>query len=116
MSGVCDKRDAGFGWLDLIDHARLQPGLVVRMHEHRNDIHLSADGSIDLPMDPSFDRWLYIFRDAVSVGDYQTDTYTALTISAHQTAFEVTASREADIILFLVNQQAPFSRAATLSG
>ncbi|WOS63050.1 pirin family protein [Sinorhizobium fredii] len=29
--------DAGFGGLGLIDHARLQPGLVVRMHEHRND-------------------------------------------------------------------------------
>ena len=29
--------DGGFGGLGLIDHARLQPGLVVRMHEHRND-------------------------------------------------------------------------------
>lgn len=29
--------DAGFGGLGLIDHARLQPGLVVKMHEHRND-------------------------------------------------------------------------------
>ena len=116
MSGVCDKHNAGFGWLDLIDYARLQPGLVVRMPEHRNDIHLSADGSIDLPTVPSFDRWLYIFRDAVSVRDNQADSHTALTISAHQTVFEVTASREADIILFLVKQQAPFSRAATLSG
>jgi redox-sensitive bicupin YhaK (pirin superfamily) len=78
------------------------------MHEHRNDIHLSADGSIDLPTVPSFDRWLYIFRDAVSVRDNQADTHTALTIRAHQTAFEVTASREANVIHFLVNQQAPF--------
>ena len=29
--------DGGFGGLGLIDHARLQPGLVVKMHEHRND-------------------------------------------------------------------------------
>ena len=29
--------DTGFGGLGLIDHARLQPGLVVKMHEHRND-------------------------------------------------------------------------------
>ena len=116
MSGVCDKHDADLGWLGLIDHKRLQPGLVVRMHEHRNDIRLSADGSTDLPTVPSFDRWLYIFRKTVSVGDNQADTHTALTISAHQTAFEVTARREADVILFLVNQQAPFSRAATLNG
>lgn len=33
-----DQRDdAGFGGLGVIDHARLQPGLVVKMHEHRND-------------------------------------------------------------------------------
>jgi len=29
--------DPGFGGLGLIDHARLQRGLVVKMHEHRND-------------------------------------------------------------------------------
>ncbi len=212
--------DAGFGGLGLIDHARLQPGLVVKMHEHRNDeiisylrsgrmrhtdsagrsevispdrlmvmnagagfsheeavlgddpiemlqifvrpeaanvdagvqfvsldksesidrwrllagpvgsaapsfvrqaiylydTHLSAGGSIDLPTVPGFDRWLYVFRGAVSVGDKQAETHTALTISADQTALEVTASREADLVLFLVNRQASFSRAGTMSG
>ncbi|MGZ2432603.1 pirin family protein [Rhizobium redzepovicii] len=29
--------DPGFGGLGTIDHATLQPGVVVRMHEHRND-------------------------------------------------------------------------------
>jgi redox-sensitive bicupin YhaK (pirin superfamily) len=29
--------DSGFGGLGTIDHAMLQPGVVVRMHEHRND-------------------------------------------------------------------------------
>lgn len=29
--------DPGFGGLGTIDHAKLQSGLVVRMHEHRND-------------------------------------------------------------------------------
>ncbi len=212
--------DAGFGGLGLIDHARLQPGLVVKMHEHRNDeiisylrsgrmqhtdsagrsevispdrlmvmnagagfsheeavlgddpiemlqifvrpeaanlepgvqfvtldktesidhwrllagpagsaapsfvrqaiylydTHLSAGGSIDLPTIPGFDRWLYVFRGAVSVGDKQAETHTALTISADQTTFEVTASQEADLVLFLVDRQAPFSRAGTMSG
>jgi redox-sensitive bicupin YhaK (pirin superfamily) len=210
--------DAEFGGLGLIDHARLQPGLVVKMHEHRNDeiisylrsgrmqhtdsagrsevispdrlmvmnagasffheeavldpiemlqifvrpeaanmeagvqfvsldktesidrwrllagpmgsaapsfvrqavclydTHLSAGGSIGLPTVPGFDRWLYVFRGAVSVGDQQAETHTALTISADQTALDVTASREADLVLFLVNRQAPFSRAGTMSG
>ena len=212
--------DGGFGGLGLIDHARLQPGLVVKMHEHRNDeiisylrsgrmqhtdsagrsevispdrlmvmnagagfsheeavlgndpiemlqifvrpeaanmepgvqfvsldrtrsidhwrllagpvgstapsfirqniylydAHLSAGGSIELPTVSGFDRWLYVFRGAVSVGDKQAETHTALTISADQPAFEVMASREADLVLFLVDRQAPFSRAGTMSG
>lgn len=35
--GLGRADDAGFGGLGLIDHARLQPGLIVKMHEHRND-------------------------------------------------------------------------------
>lgn len=212
--------DAGFGGLGLIDHARLQPGLVVKMHEHRNDeiisymragrmqhtdsagrrevispdrlmvmnagsgfsheeavigddpiemlqifvrpeaadmepdvqfvdldesaridrwrpltgpvgsaapsfvrqaiylydAHLSAGGSIALPTVPGYDRWLYVFRGAVSVGDEQAETHTALTIGAGETALDVTAIREADLVLFLVDRQAPFSRAGTMSG
>jgi len=210
--------DGGFGGLGLIDHARLQPGLVVKMHEHRNDeiisylrsgrmqhtdsagrsevispdrlmvmnagasffheesvldpiemlqifvrpeaanmeagvqfvsldktesidrwrllagpmgsvapsfvrqavclydTHLSAGGSIGLPTVPGFDRWLYVFRGAVSVGDEQAETYAALAISADQTTFKVKASQEADLVLFLVDRQAPFSRAGTMSG
>jgi redox-sensitive bicupin YhaK (pirin superfamily) len=212
--------DGGFGGLGLIDHARLQPGLVVKMHEHRNDeiisylrsgrmqhtdsagrsevispdrlmvmnagasffheeavlgddpiemlqifvrpeaaamasaiqfvdldktesidrwrllagprgsaapsfvrqavylydTHVSAGASIDLPTVPGFDRWLYVFRGAVSVGNEHAKTHTALAISADTTALDVTASRAADLVLFLVDRQAPFSRAGTLSG
>lgn len=212
--------DAGFGGLGLIDHARLQPGLIVKMHEHRNDeiisylrsgrmqhtdsagrsevispdrlmvmnagagfsheeavlgddtiemlqifvrpeaanmapsvqfvsldktestdrwrllagpigsaapsfvrqaiylydTHLSAGESIGLPIIPGFDRWLYVFRGAVSVGNELAETHTALTISADKTALDVMASREADLVLFLVDRQAPFSRAGTMSG
>jgi redox-sensitive bicupin YhaK (pirin superfamily) len=103
--------DGGFGRLGLIDHARLQPGLVVKY-----DTHLSAGASIDLPAMPGFDRWLYVFRGAVLVGNEQAETHTALAISADTTALEVTAIREADLVLFLVDRQAPFSRAGTLSG
>nr|WP_245451676.1 pirin family protein [Mesorhizobium waimense] len=218
--GLGRSDDAGFGGLGLIDHARLQPGLVVRMHEHRNDeiisylrsgrmqhtdsagrsevispdrlmvmnagagfsheqavlggdpiemlqifvrpeaanmepgvqvvsldrtesidrwrflagpmgsaapvfvrqaiylydTHLSAGASIDLPAMPGFDRWLYVFRGAVSVGDQQAETHTALTIGADETALDVAAIQETDLVLFLVDRQAPFSRAGTMSG
>ena len=51
----------------------------------------------------------------MSVAIPATETHTALAISA-DTALDVTASREADLVLFLVDRQAPFSRAGTLSG
>jgi redox-sensitive bicupin YhaK (pirin superfamily) len=69
-----------------------------------------------LPTVPGFDRWLYVFRGAVSVGDQQAETHTALTIGAGETGLDVTAIREADLVLFLVGRQAAFSRAGTMSG
>jgi len=39
LPGLCLQNaiDAGFGPLGAFDHARLQPGVVVAMHQHRND-------------------------------------------------------------------------------
>jgi redox-sensitive bicupin YhaK (pirin superfamily) len=214
------RDDAGFGGLGIIDHARLQPGLVVRMHEHRNDeiisymrtgrmqhtdsagrsevissdrlmvmnagrgfsheeevvgedqiemlqifvrpeaanmepgvqfidldeakrndqwrlltgpigsaapsfvrqavylydAHLSAGGSIDLPSKAGFDRWLYVFRGAVSAGQREAGTHTALMIGADETALNVTATMESDLVVFLVDRAAKFSREGTMSG
>jgi redox-sensitive bicupin YhaK (pirin superfamily) len=112
--------DAGVQFVSLdktesIDRWRLLVGPVgsaapsfVRQAIYFYDTHLSAGGSIDLPTVPGFDRWLYVFRGTVSVGDKQAETHAALTIGADQTTFEVTASEEADLVLSLVNRQAPF--------
>lgn len=214
------RYDAGFGGLGLIDHARLQPGLVVGMHEHRNDeiisylrsgrmqhtdsagrsevissgrlmvmnagrgfsheeevlngdkiemlqifvrpetadmepavqfvdldetkrndqwrlltgpdgsaaptfvrqavylydAHLSAGSSIDLPSLQGFDRWFYVFRGAVSVGQREAGTHTAIMIDADETALDVTATTDSDLVVFLVNRRASFSRQGTMSG
>lgn len=212
--------DAGFGGLGVIDHAHLEPGLVVKMHEHRNDeiisylrsgrmrhtdsaerseiisrdrlmvmnagrgfsheeevvgdgsidmlqifvrpaaadlepavqfvdlndaermdqwrlltgpvgsgapsfvrqaiylydTHLSAGQSAALPSLPGFDRWLYVFSGSVSVGNQRAETHTALTIEPDETALEATAKTDTDVVLFLVDRRAPFSRAGTISG
>ncbi|MQB40791.1 pirin family protein [Rhizobium sp. ICMP 5592] len=212
--------DAGFGGLGIIDHARLQPGLVVRMHEHRNDeiisylrsgnmqhtdsagrsevispgrlmvmnagsgfsheeevvgkdqiemlqifvrpetadmkpgvqfvsldeatrtdqwrlltgpagstapsfvrqaiylydTHLPAGKSIGLPSMPGFDRWLYVFRGSVLVGHQEAGTHTALTIGADEAALDVTATANTDLVLFLIDRRARFSREGTISG
>ena len=43
LPGLClqNANDPGFGPLGAFDHARLQPGVVVAMHQHRNDEILS---------------------------------------------------------------------------
>jgi len=37
IDGVFEKDDHAFGPLSRIDHAKIAPGTVVRMHEHIND-------------------------------------------------------------------------------
>jgi len=214
------RYDAGFGGLGIIDHAHLQPGLVVKMHEHRNDeiisymrsgrmqhtdsagrsevissdrlmvmnagrgfsheeavigndpiemlqifvrpeaanlepgvqfieldeakrndqwrlltgpvgsgapsfvrqaihlydTHLPAGGSIGLPTALGFDRWLYVFDGKVSVGHQEAGTNMALMIDGNETTLTVTATIKTDLVLFLVDRNAPFSREGTMSG
>jgi hypothetical protein len=71
---------------------------------------------VSLDKTESIDRWLYVFRGAISVGNEQAEAHTALTIGTDEAGLVVTASREADLVLFLVDRQAPFSRAGTMSG
>jgi hypothetical protein len=50
------------------------------------------------------------------VGGQPAETHTALTFGADEAARDVTALTETDLVLFLVDRRAPFSRAGTLSG
>ncbi|EJL50812.1 Pirin-related protein [Rhizobium sp. CF122] len=212
--------DAGFGGLGVIDHAKLQPGLVVGMHEHRNDeiisymragrmkhtdsagrsevlssdrlmvmnagrgfsheeevvgadqiemlqifvrpeasdltpdvqfvdldesardgrwrlltgpvgstaptvvrqaiylydTHLAAGGTIELPSLEGFDRWFYVFRGEVTAASQKVGAQTALTVGPDDPHFNVTASVDSDLVVFLVDRNAKFSREGTISG
>ncbi len=63
-----------------------------------------------------FDRWLYVFRGAVTVGQQKAGTHTALVISADETALNVKAAAESDLVVFLVDRNAKLSREGTISG
>lgn len=212
--------DPGFGGLGTIDHATLQPGVVVRMHEHRNDeiisymragnmkhtdsagrsevissdrlmvmnaghgfsheeetvadeqiemlqifvrpdvaeldpdvqfveldakerdgrwrlltgpvgsgaptsvrqaiylydAHLSTGSSIDLPLKEGFDRWFYVFAGEVAVGGQTLGKYDALMVGEGQTVTGVTAVKQSDVVVFLVDRSNKFSRSGTMSG
>ncbi|UXT85167.1 pirin family protein [Agrobacterium tumefaciens] len=212
--------DPGFGGLGTIDHAKLQPGLVVRMHEHRNDeiisymragqmrhtdsaghsevlssgrlmvmnaghgfsheeevvgrdqiemlqifvrpqlsemtpevqfveldeaerdgkwrlltgpegseaptfvrqqvylydAHLAAGETIDLPSRDGFDRWFYVFDGVVSADEMHVSKYTALMVGSGKENARITALTDADVVTFLVDRTAQYSRDGTMSG
>jgi redox-sensitive bicupin YhaK (pirin superfamily) len=87
----------------------------VRQAVYLYDTHLPVGGSIDLPSMAGFDRWLYVFRGAVTVGQQEATTHTALMIGANETT-SVTATVESDLVLYLIDRNAPFSRDGTISG
>ena len=106
-----------------IDQWRLLTGPVgsaapsfVRQAIYLYDTQLSAGKSIDLPSRPGFDRWLYVFRGNILVGHQEAGTHTALTIGADEAAMDVTATAETDLVLFLIDRRAAFSREGTMSG
>lgn len=214
------RSDPGFGGLGTIDHAKLQPGLVVRMHEHRNDEiisymragqmkhtdsaghsevlsshrlmvmnaghgfsheeevvgrdriemlqifvrpemaemkpevqfvelteaerngqwrlltgpvgsdaptfvrqqvylydrHLAAGETVILPAREGFDRWFYVFDGNVTAGKQDVDKFTALMVGDSEQQFEVTANVASDVVVFLVDRNAAYSRDGTMSG
>ncbi|OCP21384.1 nuclease PIN [Ensifer sp. LC54] len=214
------RNDPGFGGLGTIDHAKLQPGLVVRMHEHRNDEiisymragqmkhtdsaghsevlssdrlmvmnagygfsheeevvgrdriemlqifvrpetadmkpevqfvelteaerngqwrlltgpvgsdaptfvrqqvylydrHLAAGETVSLPAKDGFDRWFYVFEGNISAGEQDIEKYTALMVGDSEPQFEVAANVASDVVVFLVDRNAAYSRDGTMSG
>ena len=88
----------------------------VRQALYLYDTHLSAGGIIELPSVAGFDRWLYVFHGAVSVGQQEASTHTALVIGADETALNVKARAESDLVVFLVDRNAKLSREGTISG
>jgi redox-sensitive bicupin YhaK (pirin superfamily) len=211
--------DPGFGGLGTIDHAKLQPGVVVRMHEHRNDeiisymrkgrmrhtdsagrsevvssdrlmvmnagagfsheeevlageqiemlqifvrpemadmkpdvqffdldeterdgrwrlltgpegseaptfvrqavylydTHLEAGQSIELPTRNGFDAWLYAFEGSASIDGATIGKHTAVIVGDKKTPVVVTATTPSDLVVFLVDRNARFSRQGTMS-
>ncbi|MBB3980280.1 hypothetical protein GGQ64_005533 [Rhizobium azooxidifex] len=211
--------DPGFGGLGTIDHAKLQPGLVVRMHEHRNDeiisymragqmrhtdsaghsevlssgrlmvmnagngfsheeevvgsdriemlqifvrpeaaelnpdvqfvnlteadrnghwrlltgpvgssaptfvrqavylydVRLNAGEAIDLPSMKGFDRWFYVFDGEATVADEKIAKHVGLMVPAEDNGVTARATVDSDLVVFLVDRSAKYSREGTMS-
>jgi redox-sensitive bicupin YhaK (pirin superfamily) len=88
----------------------------VRQAVYLYDTHLPAGRSTDLPSKPGFDRWLYVFRGSVVAGEHKAGKHTALMFAGNGASPKVDANEDADLVLFLVDRNARFSRGGTISG
>jgi quercetin 2,3-dioxygenase len=88
---------------------------VVRQQILLHDVRLEAGQSLPLPMKPGFDGWLYVFDGSVTLDGQAIQAHDATALIDHPQA-TVTATTTSDLVLFLVDRNAPASRAGTLSG
>jgi quercetin 2,3-dioxygenase len=93
---------------------------IVRQQALLHDVRLEAGRSLTLPVMLGFDAWLYVFNGEISLrsegdGDYAMKTHDAVALIDHGAA-TITATATSDVVLFLVDRNAPASRAGTLSG
>ena len=88
----------------------------VRQAVYLYDTHLPAGRSTDLPSKPGFDRWLYVFRGDVVAGGRKAGKHTALMFAGDGVSPRMEASGDADLVVFLVDRNARFSRGGTISG
>jgi redox-sensitive bicupin YhaK (pirin superfamily) len=83
---------------------------------HLYDTHVSDGESIDLPSKDGFDHWFYVFDGEVSVGEQALGKYHALVVGANHSPVTATATKDSDLVVFLVDRSAKFSREGTMSG
>jgi quercetin 2,3-dioxygenase len=90
------------------------PGLV-RQQALLHDVRLQAGRSLALPAKPGLDGWLHVFEGSVMLDGRAMHANDAMALIDHGGA-AVTAAADSDLVLFLIDRNAPASRAGTLSG
>jgi quercetin 2,3-dioxygenase len=90
------------------------PG-TVRQQVLLHDARLEAGRSLDLPVRPGFDGWLYVFDGSVVIEGHAMQAHDAMALIDHGPA-TVSAAATSDLVLFLVDRKSSSSRAGTLSG
>lgn len=100
-------------WRLLVGPSGSEAPATVRQRLRLYDARLPAGSALTTPTRPGWASWLYVFDGAVTVDGEPAATHEALSFDGSAT---VVATRETDLVLFLVDRAAPASRAGTLSG
>ncbi|MFM9938760.1 MAG: pirin family protein [Hyphomicrobiaceae bacterium] len=88
---------------------------VVRQRLLLSDQFLPAGDSATVSIRDGFDSWLYVFNGQVTVGENGYTRGDAIAATDGDGIPKLRAVTDADLVLFEVDRNAPFSRAGTLS-
>jgi redox-sensitive bicupin YhaK (pirin superfamily) len=88
----------------------------VRQAVYLYDAHLDAGSDLQVPSKAGFDRWIYVFDGEAQIAGQSISKHTAIMVSEDDANAYVTASQGSDLVVFLVDRNARFSRNGTMSG
>jgi quercetin 2,3-dioxygenase len=104
------------GWRLLAGFEGSNAPTIVRQRLLLLDQALPAGESTIVPTHDGFDSWLYVFNGEVNLAGKIYKRGDAVAATDDDMLPHLHAVTEADLVLFQVDRQAPFSRAGTLSG
>jgi len=100
-------------WRHLFGPEGSEAPLSVRNDVHFYDAHLEEGERIDLPTEPGWDTYFYVFDGAVTAGDTHFEkTESGLLVDGGATT--VTAETEALLVAFTIDPDAPITRQGTV--
>jgi len=100
-------------WRHLFGPEGSDAPLSVRNDVHFYDVRLEAGARIDLPTEPEWDTYLYVFDGAVTAGETHFDkTESGLLVDG--SGMTVTAETETLLVAFTINPDAPITRQGTI--
>ena len=89
---------------------------TVRQNLFIRDTRVDADGSIEVPMREGYDQWLYLFSGTARLPDGTLLAEgAALAASDEERVEHIHAVDQCDLVLFEIQQNAPFTLAGSLS-
>jgi len=100
-------------WRHLFGPEGSEAPLFVRNDVHFYDVHLGAGESVDLPTEPGWDTYFYVFDGAVTIGDtHLGKTESSLLVDGNETT--VTAETDSLLVAFRIDPDAPITRQGTI--
>ncbi|MFA1818898.1 pirin family protein [Virgibacillus oceani] len=102
-------------WYLMADPDGIDAPLTVRQNTYIFDAHPKAGKTLKIPVHEGLKPFLYVMQGEITIGDLTLGKYEAVT-DLEQDLPPITATKDATIVLFLVDMNAPMTLDGTISG